>query len=256
MTVMIPAGERGALRPMYASMPCLHGLWEAGLDGTGYVWADAPVNPRAAVMAVGDFLLCGGEPETALLRAAVASARKPWLVYAPGRWLQALEGVAPFRLTERQAFRTDVQPEDAHLRRLLEHLPEDVRLRPLEGPWIPWCRMQAWSRDFVSQFTDGDFAAEGLGMLVMREGQPVSGAASYVRCPGGLEVQVTTREDCEGRGYATLAAAALILRAHALGLAATWDAANPVSARIAEKLGYRPADRYTVAELDEKCKMY
>ena len=256
MTVMIPAGERGALRPMYASMPCLHGLWEAGLDGTGYVWADAPVNPRAAVMAVGDFLLCGGEPEAALLRAAVASARKPWLVYAPGRWLQALEGVAPFRLTERQAFQPDVQPEDGHLRRLLEHLPEDVRLQPLEIPWIPWCRARDWSLDFVSQFTDGGFAAEGLGMLVMREGQPVSGAASYVRYPGGLEVQVTTREGCEGRGYATLAAAGLILRAHAQGLAATWDAANPVSARIAEKLGYRPADRYSVAELDEKCIMY
>ena len=234
MTVMIPAGERGALRPMYAAMPCLHGLWEAGLDGTGYAWADAPVNPRAAV----------------------ASARKPWLVYAPGRWLQALEGVAPFRLTERQAFQPDVQPEDGHLRRLLEHLPEDVRLQPLESPWIPWCRARDWSLDFVSQFTDGGFAAEGLGMLVMREGQPVSGAASYVRYPGGLEVQVTTREGCEGRGYATLAAAGLILRAHAQGLAATWDAANPVSARIAEKLGYRPADRYSVAELDEKCIMY
>lgn len=256
MTAIIPAGARAALRPLFASVPCLHGLWEAGLNGTGRAWADAPVNPRAAVMAVGDFLLCGGEAETALLRAAVASARKPWLVYAPGRWLQALEGVAPFRLTERQAFQPDVQPEDAHLRGLVAHLPEDVCLRPLEGPWIPWCRLQAWSRDFVSQFTDEGFAAEGLGMLVMREGQPVSGAASYVRYPGGLEVQVTTRESCEGRGYATLAAAGLILRAHAQGLAATWDAANPVSARIAEKLGYRPADRYSVAELDEKCIMY
>lgn len=256
MTAIIPAGARAALRPLFASVPCLHGLWEAGLNGTGRAWADAPVNPRAAVMAVGDFLLCGGEAEAALLRTAVASARKPWLVYAPGLWLQALEDIAPFRLTERQAFQPDVQPEDAHLRGLLAHQPEDVCLRPLEGPWIPWCRLQAWSRDFVSQFTDGGFAAEGLGMLVMREGQPVSGAASYVRCPGGLEVQVTTREGCEGRGYATLAAAGLILRAHAQGLAATWDAANPVSARIAEKLGYRPADRYTVAELDEKCIMY
>ena len=256
MTKCIPAGKRAVLRPLFASMPCLHGLWEAGLDGTGRAWADAPVNPRAAVMAVGDFLLCGGEAEAALLRTALASARKPWLVYAPEPWLRALESVAPFRLTERQAFRAEVQPEDAHLRRLLARLPEDVCLWPLEGPWIPWCRMQAWSRDFVSQFTDEGFAAEGLGMLAMREGQPVSGAASYVRYPGGLEVQVTTLEDCEGRGYATLAAAGLILRAHALGLAATWDAANPASAHIAEKLGYRPAGRYTVAELNEKCKMY
>ncbi|MGN0746604.1 MAG: GNAT family N-acetyltransferase [Aristaeellaceae bacterium] len=251
MTALIPAGERAALRLLYASMPCLHGLWEAGLDGTGRAWADAPVNPRAAVMAVGDFLLCGGEADAALLRKAVRSARKPWLVYGPDGWLRALESVAPFRLTERQAFLPEVQPEDGPLRSLLARLPEDMRIRPLEGPWIPWCRLQAWSRDFVSQFTDAGFAAEGLGMLVMREGQPVSGASAYVRYPGGLEVQVTTREDCQGRGYATLASAALILRAHALGLAATWDAANPVSAHIARKLGYRAAGKYTVAEINE-----
>ena len=256
MTMCIPAGERAVLRPLFASMPCLHGLAEAGLDGTGRVWTDSPVNPRAAVMAVGDFLLCGGEAEAALLRMAVASNRKPWLIYAPGPWLQALESIVSFRLTERQAFRAEVQPEDAHLRCLLERLPENMNLRPLEGPWIPWCRLQAWSRDFVSQFTDGGFATEGLGMLAMLEGQPVSGASSYVRYPGGLEVQVTTREGCEGRGYATLAAAALILRAHARGLAVTWDAANPASAHIAEKLGYRPTEKYTVAELDEGYKMY
>ena len=90
MTARIPAGERAALRPLFASMPCLHGLWEAGLDGTGRAWADAPVNPRAAVMAVGDFLLCGGEAETALLRAAVASAGSPgWCMLRGGgcrRW--------------------------------------------------------------------------------------------------------------------------------------------------------------------------
>lgn len=256
MTMCIPAGERAAIRPLFASMPCLHGLWKAGLDGTGRVWTDSPVNPRAAVMAVGDFLLCGGEAESALLRMAVASNRKPWLVYAPGPWLQTLAGIAPFRLGTRQAFLPDVQPEDGHLGRLLERLPENMSLRPLEGPWIPWCRLQAWSRDFVSQFTDEGFAAEGLGLLAVLEGQPVSGASSYVRYPGGLEVQVTTREGCEGRGYAMLAAAALILRAHARGLAVTWDAANPASAHIAEKLGYCPTEKYTVAELDEGCKMY
>lgn len=256
MTKCIPAGKRAVLRPLFASMPCLHGLWEAGLDGTGRAWADSPMNPRAAVMAVGDFLLCGGAADAALLRTALAFARKAWLVYAPGRWLQTLEGVAPFRLTERQAFRPDVQPDDAHLRRLLAELPENVRLQPLEGPWIPWCRAREWSRDFVSQFTDEGFAADGLGMLVMRDGTPVSGASAYVRYPGGLEVQVTTREDCGGRGYAVLASAALILCAHARGLTATWDAANPVSARIAVKLGYRPAGRYTVAKLDEAYKMY
>ena len=59
-----------------------------------------------------------------------------------------------------------------------------------------------------------------------------------------------TRDDMQGRGYATLAAARLILSAHERGMIATWDAANPASAHIAEKLGYRAAGLYEVAELD------
>lgn len=32
---------------------------------------------------------------------------------------------------------------------------------------------------------------------------------------------------------------------------ATWDAANPASAHIAEKLGYRPAGDYQVTEIEK-----
>ena len=58
-----------------------------------------------------------------------------------------------------------------------------------------------------------------------------------------------TRDDMQGRGYATLTAARLILTAHERGMIATWDAANPASAHIAEKLGYRAEGLYEVAEL-------
>lgn len=85
----------------------------------------------------------------------------------------------------------------------------------------------------------------------MVEGQAVAGASSYVSYPGGIEVQLQTRDNQQGRGYATLAAAQLILLAHERGLSATWDAANPASAHIAEKLGYRPAGCYQVAEIEK-----
>lgn len=93
---------------------------------------------------------------------------------------------------------------------------------------------------------DADYAAHGLGVLLLEQGRPVAGTSSYTVYPGGIEVQVQTREGCEGRGLATMAAAQLILAAHEKGLRVSWDAANPASARIAEKLGFVSAGAYTV----------
>lgn len=234
---------------LFPRVPALHGIREAALHGMGRGWMDAPLRPRCAVLTAGDFLLCGGVPGPSarhLLRCALLSERREWLISAPERWAEALSAVARVTIETRCAFDPAVQPKDAHLRAIMRHLPEGAALLPLEGPRVSLCRKEAWSRDFVSQYTDEDYAKRGLGMLLTVDGQAVAGASSYLSYPGGIEVQVQTREGFEGRGYATLASAGLILRAHERGLRATWDAANPTSAHLAEKLGYRPAGSYTI----------
>jgi len=134
-------------------------------------------------------------------------------------------------------------------------MPENAEFQPIEGEWIAWCRQNEWSRDFVSLFTDEDYAKRGLGVLLVVEGEAVAGASSYVSYPGGVEIQLQTRDDMQGRGYATLAAARLILMAHQRGLIATWDAANEVSAHIAEKLGYKQEGTYQVAVIAKEKTM-
>lgn len=235
----------------FAGLPGAHGMMEAARHGMGRAWADSPVRPRAAVVAVGDFLYCGGEPgfsATRMLRTAVGSEKRRWLVYAPGEWKVALDRIVPSTPCTRYAFDHAVQPEDAHLRRLLASAPEGLTFAPIAGEWIGWCREREWSRDFVSLFTDERFGRDGLGVLALLDGVPVAGASSYVAYPGGVEVQVQTREGFEGRGLASLASAKLILTAHERGKIATWDAATAVSAHIAEKLGYHLMGSYTVYE--------
>ena len=243
---------------LFAGQPGAHGMVQAALSGMGRVWTDSPENPRCAVAAAGDFLYCGGEAEDCavqLLRQALTSASREWLIYAPGAWREALERIGPAEEITRWAFDPRVQPEDAHLRALLEKLPAGARLQPIEGPWIPWCRQFRWSEDFVSLYTDEAYARKGLGVLLMVDGEVAAGASSYVSYPGGIEIQLQTRDDRQGRGYATLAAAKLILMAHERGLSAGWDAANEASAHIAQKLGYRSAGSYRVCVL-ESAKMY
>lgn len=245
-----PDVDRRLLAPLTAGMPCLHGVVAAVLHGRGTVWADAPLRPRGAVAAIGDFLLCAGEAGPSavrLLRTAIQAGSGMRLLYAPGGWRDAAARIDAFPVKSRRAFAPEVQPEPEQIARILSALPENGRVVPIEGERINWCRGEAWSRDFVSVYASNeDFAENGLGVLLTVDGEPVAGASSYVSAPGSLEVQVQTREGWMGRGYATAVAAALIQRAQARGITAYWDAANPVSERVAVKLGYRPAALYEV----------
>ena len=255
MRAAFPA-DSGSVAALFAGMPGAQSLLLAALEGQGRVLTDASLRPRCAVATVGDFLFCGGEPGPSaghLLRQAMG-AYEDWLIVARGEWLQVLQSMTPVRMVTRMAFRHVIQPEDGHLRRLLTILPENATFQPIEGEWIARCRQAEWSRDFVSQYSDEQYAMLGLGVLLLVDGQAVAGASSYVSYPGGVEIQLQTRDDMQGRGYATLAAAKMILMAHERGLIATWDAANPASGRIAEKIGYVPKGLYQVAVIDKEKK--
>lgn len=236
-----------AVRALFAGALPLRGLIEYGLTRVPLA---ADPGGRWAILEAGDFILCGGEPGlSAADFRAMLEDRHGSLLYAPGAWRQLAEvsGLA-FTPAARWAYDHHAQPDDGHLRRLLA-ARSDVSVTPINGALIPWCREQKWTRDFVSQFTDDGYEQTGLGVLIRVEGSFAAGAGSYVAYPGGIEVQVETSPGHEGRGLATLAAAALILRGHERGLRVTWDAANAASARIADKLGYTPAGIYTILEI-------
>lgn len=249
MIASFPLEDREALRALFAEQTVLRGMVESCLAGEGEVLADRPNQPRGAVMTCGDFALCGGAcgPWAAhLLRSALGTKKRAWIVYGPPSWHACIARTTGYAQGTRWAFDHSMQPEDEHLRSFMP-TRGDVRLIPLEGEWIARCRDEEWSRDFVSGFQDDeDFARRGVGVLALQDGRMAAGASSYVAYPGGVETQVQTREDCFRQGLATAVSAAMILRAHAMGLRVSWDAANPASAHLAEKLGYRPRGPYTV----------
>ncbi|MBQ8201816.1 MAG: GNAT family N-acetyltransferase [Clostridia bacterium] len=243
------------LRAMFADILPLRGLIEAGLDNGKAV---RPTGADYAALEIGDFVILGGNPQeqgaAAFLEELIMlSPVSTVLVYAPGPWgrLLADTGV-PCTVSTRWSFDHDVQPDDRRLQAITEER-HDVRFVPIDGALYRWCREQAWTYDFVSQFpTEAAYRRSGMGVLVEADGRFVAGASSYVSYRQGIEIQVETRKDCEGRGYATLAAAELILMAHQRGWRATWDAASEASAHIARKLGYLCTGAYEIIEINQK----
>jgi len=86
-----------------------------------------------------------------------------------------------------------------------------------------------------------DFAERGSGFCAMREGRVVSAATSYAFSRNRIEIAVATAPDHRGHGLARVTAATLILHCLDRGVRPEWSAANPISKRLALRLGYVPA---------------
>jgi len=66
-------------------------------------------------------------------------------------------------------------------------------------------------------------------------------ATSYTLSSRYLEVAIATRPAFRGRGLAMTVAARLLHESLRRQLVPCWSASNPVSKRLAVRLGYRPA---------------
>ncbi len=75
-----------------------------------------------------------------------------------------------------------------------------------------YCKKTFWCRDFVAQYDTYDmFRKYGLGVLILKDGIPVSGASSYSGYLTGIEIEVDTLPEYRRKGLATICGARLIL---------------------------------------------
>ena len=118
-------------------------------------------------------------------------------------------------------------------------------LRMMDEELYHLCRSREWSRDLVSQYADYEMYRKlGIGVVALKNGQPVSGASSYATYRGGIEIEIDTKEEYRRKGLAYACGAKLILECLEQNLYPSWDAHDKRSAHLAQKLGYRLAGAY------------
>jgi predicted GNAT family acetyltransferase len=81
----------------------------------------------------------------------------------------------------------------------------------------------------------------GLGFGVVDGDRLACAATSYAVSASFVEVAIATRPAYRGRGLAAAAAAALMGHCLDVGLTPRWSASNPVSQRLAVRLGFQMA---------------
>ena len=209
----------------------------------GKVWVTDPENPKSALAVIGDFAFCAGEPDPELLRG------KPdkWLLVVPQNraWEKLIEDHFAAYKRIRYAIRKDTKFDREKLEAMVRALPEGYELRKIDSALYDLCRKDEDFEDCVAVFESKEQYLElGRGWAVLKDGKLVSAASSYSRYREGIDIEIDTVKAERRKGLASAVAAKLILSCLDEGLYPAWDAANILSVRLAEKLGYEFSHEY------------
>ncbi len=209
----------------------------------GKIWADDPEHPESAMAVIGDFAFCAGKPDLELLRC------KPdrWMLVVPHNeaWSTLIEDHFPAGKRIRYAIKKETVFDREKLKALAEVLPEGYTIRRIGSELYDLILKHELFKDCVSVFESKEqFLELGRGYAVLKDGKIVSAASSYSRYRKGIDIEIDTLREERHKGLGTAVAATLILACLDEGLYPAWDAANKMSVRLAEKLGYEYSHEY------------
>lgn len=228
-------------------------IWSCIQGVMGKIYTACPGEPISAAARLGDFYFLAGEPDEALVMCE--KGRQDFMIMVPQHpgWEGMIERClgAKARRVTRYAMKKESDVFDREkLQMLVDGLPDGYVLKRMDEPLFWQCREIEWCRDFVSQYKDyAHYETYGLGVIMLKDGEPVSGASSYSGYVGGIEIEIDTREDYRRKGLATVCGAGLILECIKRGLYPSWDAQNRWSVALAEKLGYHFDHEYAAYEI-------
>lgn len=161
-------------------------IWSCLQKIMGRVCANDTKNPTAAIALLGDFGFLAGQADAEFLLALKRTVcKRDFLILVPQNelWngvIEACYGENCRRVT-RYAFKKETEGFDLpKLEGLVKGLSKEYQLTMIDQRWYSYCEQTSWCKDFVSQYGSFErYAGLGLGVLILKDGVPVSGASSY-----------------------------------------------------------------------------
>ena len=230
-------------------------IWSCLQGVMGHLYADSADNPQSAMAILGDFCFFAGKPVEKLVAYKPAWCRQNFIIMTARRpeWFALIEKVYKEKAAKVTRYAMKKEPDvfdREKLFSLTQALPDGYTLHRIDRALYEECRKNSWSKDFVSLYSGyEEYEKKGLGILALLDGKPVSGASSYSRYEGGIEIEIATKAEYRRQGLAAACGAKLILECLDRGLYPSWDAQNLWSVALAEKLGYHLDHEYTAYEI-------
>lgn len=251
---LLETEERSKLSKMYE--PCEDSVILSALSGmNGEVYVDDRENPTVSVLNVSDYSFIAGNPESINVRKAVEFIDS---IHSDDYHIRCVDSGFEKVVEEVYKERLDVYFRFATVRsfdgmdfeklsKAVDEMKQKYELRLIDKELFEKCKSTEWMRDFVISFDNyEEWEEKGLGVMFLKDGEPVSGSSSYSAYPGGIEIEIVTREDYRRQGLAYAIGAALLLECKKRNLVASWDAAHEKSLALAQKLGYKFLYEYKI----------
>lgn len=215
----------------------------------GKIYVTDLKNPKSAMAFIGCFGFLAGIPNEELIKAKPEGFTI--LVPQNKEWCGLIEECCPTaKAVSRFAIKKNTIFNLANLNEEIEKLPDGFELRKIDALLYDKCLQNPATCDFVSSFESKEKYLElGRGIVILKDGEIISGASSYSRYNDGIEIEVDTIEPYRRKHLALIAAAALIKNCLEEGLYPSWDAQNMGSVYLAQKLGYEFDHEYTAYEV-------
>ena len=153
----------------------------------------------------------------------------------------------------RYSFKDKANFQVEFLNNLVSQLEEDYNIVPIDNHIYDSFSEEEWSQDLQGDFESyQDFALKGgFGFVILKNKELIAGISSGLVYQGAVEVEVATRPNEQGNGFAKKLSAAMILESLNRDMFPLWDAHNEASKKVAEFLGYEFVEPYEAFELKE-----
>jgi GNAT superfamily N-acetyltransferase len=212
--------------------------------GTAFV--DDAQDPSVFMIKIGPFTYFAGDVNSPGGQNMVAnlSSYSYLMAAAPG-WFDVILAQYGERLMpiERYSYASS-SVDVAHLDQLCQTSPFRDEVKRMDAAFAASLWGQRHFIDFSDFESPEDWETRGIGFYLERQGDVVGAAYSSLVFSQGIEVSIFVQPDYRQQGLATALGAFLVKWCLAHNWDAHWDAANVMSCRLAEKLGYTPLGAY------------
>lgn len=230
-------------------------IWSCLQKVMGKIYADSTEAPVSAMAILGDFCFFSGIPNKELISYKPVSCKQDFMIMIPqnehlAKMIEQCYGAKAKKVTRYAIKKEKGVFNKQKLKQAAASVPEGYTLQMIDSALFSYCRETPWCRDFVSQYPDyATYQKYGMGVVILKDREPVSGASSYSGYLSGIEIEVDTKEEYRRQGLAYICCAKLILKCLEKGWYPSWDAQNKWSVALAEKLGYHFDREYTAYEI-------
>lgn len=246
--------SRAALEALFRDHTLLRAVIEAVLEGRGgrvlTLRSDAP---RAALLDFGCYRVPGGDPSSQEARDLLSALVGPCEIVVPNvdGWRERIDSVFGARVRDR-SMQSFVPGPDLKARTMVlsNDLPDEYTLRRLDADSAAMAGPELSPNGVAVLGGPARFAECGFGWGLFIDSVLACAATSYAVSRRYVEVAIATHHAHQRRGLAACAASAMIEEALGRGLEPHWNAHNPISKRLARRLGFVDAGLCEILALD------